>query len=103
MNYSRNERLGEARSMPWTLAFLDGRKPVEALYSGPLVKELPYGIGTFVLSTGDLYIGEVVWGAMHGSGTYWSKRYGQVRRGIFENNLYLGQQKNFKVPKDQLQ
>lgn len=79
---------GRARNMSWLIAFDDGKKSLPALYSGPLVKGLPYGIGTLRMKNGDMYMGEIVWGAMHGTGTYWSQSDAQVCRGQFVNNVF---------------
>ncbi len=79
---------GRVRNMPWLIALDDGKRPLRAMYSGPLVKDLPYGIGTFRMANGDMYMGEIVWGAMHGTGTYWSQSDNQVLRGQFVNNVF---------------
>lgn len=65
-----------------------------ALYSGPIVKNKPNGCGILkFVESGDVYMGDLVDGAMHGSGTYTfvnSKSKPKVLKGTFENNVFIG-------------
>jgi hypothetical protein len=68
--------------------WLHSSSTVQASYTGPLRQGLPYGIAILRFGNGDMYMGEVVWGEMHGQGTYRTKR-GQVWRGLFDHNAFV--------------
>lgn len=81
------------RNEPVTLKAANGTVR-QASYSGPIAADQTCtGIGILKFSTGDLYMGNVVNGNMHGQGTYTfknSKMGGRVLKGLFENNVYIG-------------
>ena len=61
----------------------------QALYRGPLWKGLPHGVGVLeFVETGDLYVGDLCKGAMHGSGTYTTAKH-KVLKGRFEHNVFV--------------
>jgi len=76
----------------------------KAVYSGPLHRGEPHGCGILkFVDTGDLYMGDIVNGKMHGQGTYTfsaGKKKGfhkkattkksRVLKGTFENNVFTG-------------
>lgn len=81
----------------------DGGKATcrKASYSGPLYKNKPHGCGILKFKdTGDVYMGDLVMGEMHGQGTYTcvassssgasTTKQHKVLKGIFENNVYVG-------------
>lgn len=79
------------RNFP-VVCFAENGSPRKALYSGPLLKSVPTGVGTLKFENGDWYMGEIVNGEMHGQGTYTKRRRSKnsVLRGVFEHNVYSG-------------
>ncbi|CAB9510696.1 expressed unknown protein [Seminavis robusta] len=71
----------------------------KALYSGTIHPEsgCPHGAGTLqFLKTGDVYIGEIAYGEMHGKGTYCYRKGNQMFRGDFVRNTFVGRGKGQK-------
>lgn len=67
----------------------------KAVYSGPVSAQgVPHGqCGIFKFETGDLYLGDVEYGRMHGIGTYTmkaSRKRARVLKGRFVDNVYVG-------------
>ncbi|KAL3941152.1 MAG: hypothetical protein SGBAC_004434 [Bacillariaceae sp.] len=62
-------------------------KGKKGTYTGPMREDVPHGVGTVVFANGDTYIGNVVNGKLHGSGTYYySNKQEGIDRGIWRNN-----------------
>jgi len=50
-------------------------------------EDIPHGVGSIAFANGDMYIGGVVNGKLHGAGTlYYAKRKKGVDRGVWRNN-----------------
>lgn len=65
----------------------------KAMYSGALDPRTgnPHGLGTLhFLTSGDLYMGDIVQGQMHGRGTYCYRKQRKIFRGDFVNNSFVG-------------
>ena len=83
------------REMSIDMVAADGVTLRKALYSGPTYKGRPHGCGILkFVESGDVYMGDLVDGEMHGQGTYTvkgaGKRKHQVLRGTFQNNVFTG-------------
>lgn len=109
-----DEHPGRVKNMPIKIEFpkdyidsnyyfspqwLHSSPSVHATYTGPLRQGLPYGIAIVRFENGDMYMGEVVWGEMHGQGTYRTRR-GQVWRGLFARNVFVGSDGSATLPSD---
>ena len=60
----------------------------EGAFIGTIVHGKPNGVGTVRFSNGDMYLGEVKDGRLHGKGTLYSSE--SVLRGTFKDNVFLG-------------
>jgi len=58
------------------------------LYSGSAIDGVPSGVGSIRFSNGDIYLGQVMDGKVHGKGTLYTKA--GLSRGRFENNVFMG-------------
>lgn len=58
------------------------------LYSGPTIDGIPNGVGSIRFSNGDIYLGRVMDGKIHGKGTMYTKA--GLSRGRFENDVFMG-------------
>ena len=82
------------KSMPVVLERKYGRQ--KALYSGTVhpTSGCPHGAGTFqFVASGDVYIGDVAYGEMHGRGTYCHRKTNKLFRGDFSRNSFVGIEK----------
>jgi len=79
------------KAMPVVLKRKYGRQ--KALYSGTLdpTSGCPHGSGSlrFLLS-GDVYIGQVAFGEMHGFGTYYHRKSHRLFKGHYSRNSFMG-------------
>ena len=69
------------------MIFRIGGKDEKGCYSGPIERGLPSGIGVIRFESGDLYMGELEKGEMHGRGTLVFEK--QMLIGEFEHNLFV--------------
>jgi hypothetical protein len=75
----------------------------QAIYSGPMSLGKPHGVGVLKFETGDIYLGDLRQGCMHGQGTYTFKeskskhRKNQVLKGTFQNNVFTGHDPNAEL------
>jgi hypothetical protein len=67
----------------------------KALYSGTIHPNsgCPHGMGTLrFVDLGDVYIGEIAYGEMHGFGAYWHRKTHKLFRGRYHRNSFVGKQ-----------
>jgi hypothetical protein len=84
-NTHHSDKTCRARGM--ALAFTIGRRSERGWYSGFLKGDIPSGTGVIRFQNGDLYMGDMKNGEMHGKGTLVSQD--EVLQGDFEHNLYV--------------
>ena len=78
-------------AMPVVLERKYGRQ--QALFSGTVhpTSGCPHGSGSFqFIKSGDVYIGDVAYGEMHGRGTYCHRKSNKLFRGDFSRNSFVG-------------
>ena len=78
-------------AMPVVLERKYGKQ--QALFSGTVhpTSGCPHGSGSFqFIKSGDVYIGDVAYGEMHGRGTYCHRKSNKLFRGDFSRNSFVG-------------
>lgn len=74
------------------LAHGKGRAAGKDSYEGRFTKGLPTGKGVYIWSTGEVYIGEWLFGLREGEGVYRYKKDGRdtIQVGLWEKDKYIG-------------